>query len=306
MLKARAGLRGLSVASHALSALALQQVRSTPIGYIETVFPTKFVTPRQGSYSACTRARLKITGLPGANVQARDTLAGLEAFSHVWLLFSFHMVGSQPLKPKIKLPRLGGRKLGVFATRSPHRPNPIGLSLVRLDSVGNDFVELSGVDLCDGTPILDIKPYIPVYDCPEEGQVRVPDWIEGAGAPLCTVSFTLAAVDQASELQSHLRLLRGAEELLAAVEDVLGADPRPAYRRQNESGQYDFDIDVMRVYSVFQLVGRSAVEGEDGGILNYGHFTVSKVELRDLSFVPLRQKKIADAGLSLADDSAPP
>lgn len=282
-------LRRLVQAGMALGAGASKSCSFTPVGYIETVFPTKFVTPRQGSYSSCTRARLKISHLPGENVQARDTFAGLAAFSHVWLLFSFHHVDTQPLKPKIKLPRLGGRRMGVFATRSPHRPNPIGLSLVRLDAVLDDTLELSGVDLVDGTPILDLKPYIPAYDAPSDHEVvRVPDWIEGAGAPLCTVEFTPAAVEEANALGSKLRLFRNADELLRAIEDVLGADPRPSYRRQAEHGRYDFECDAVRVSSSFHLIGRSRVEGEDGGIENFGRFTVEKIELREGSSERLR------------------
>lgn len=274
--------RLLSAALVAPAVAGSARISYAPVGYIETVFPSKFVTPRQGSYSACTRARLHVSHLPGENVQARDTLAGLAAFSHVWLLFSFHHVDAQPLKPKIKLPRLGGRRMGVFATRSPHRPNPIGLSLVRLDAVLDDSLELSGVDLVDGTPILDVKPYIPVYDSPAGDEaVRVPDWIEGAGAPLCSVEFTQLAVEQATALGGALRLFRSADELLRAIEDVLGADPRPSYRRQAESGTYEFDCDAVRVSSTFHLIGRSRVEGEDGGIANFGRFTVERVELRE-------------------------
>jgi tRNA-Thr(GGU) m(6)t(6)A37 methyltransferase TsaA len=262
---------------------AVRLVQYTPIGLIETVFPTKFVTPRQGSYSACTRARLHISHLPGANVQGHDALAGLSAFSHLWLLFSFHHVTTQPLKPKIKLPRLGGRRMGVFATRSPHRPNPIGLSLVRLDAVVGDTLELSGVDLCDGTPILDVKPYIPQYDRPDDDMVRVPDWIDGAGAPLCSVDFTPQAIADATAVAPHLRLFRSADELLTAVEDVLAADPRPAYRRLAERGRYDFDCDTVRVSSGFQLIGvaRSADTGADAGPGNHGRFTVERIELRE-------------------------
>jgi tRNA-Thr(GGU) m(6)t(6)A37 methyltransferase TsaA len=264
---------------------AARLIEYQPIGFIETVFPTKFVTPRQGSYSACTRARLRISHLPGENVQARDTFAGLSAFSHLWLLFSFHHVTTQPVKPKIKLPRLGGRRMGVFATRSPHRPNPIGLSLVRLDAVLDDTLELSGVDLCDGTPILDLKPYIPVYDAPSEGDtVRVPDWIEGAGIPICEVDFTQQAITDARDVERHLRLFRNADELLTAVEDVLAADPRPSYRRQDESGRYDFECDQVRVWAAFHLISKPTdANGRDAGIANYGRFTVERIELRDPS-----------------------
>lgn len=104
------------------------------------------------------------------------SLDGLDEFSHVWLLFLFdqNTPGSTP-KAKVYPPRLGGTPTGLFATRSPHRPNPIGLTLCRLDGVKGSRLSLSGVDLVDGTCILDVKPFIPRYDAPM-GDIELPSW----------------------------------------------------------------------------------------------------------------------------------
>ncbi|KAG9486603.1 hypothetical protein GDO78_006791 [Eleutherodactylus coqui] len=92
---------------------------------------------------------------------------GLQQFSHVWILFIFHKNGHLSCKAKVQPPRLDGAKTGVFSTRSPHRPNAIGLTLAKLDKVEGDTVHLSGIDMIQGTPVLDIKPYIADYDSPQ-------------------------------------------------------------------------------------------------------------------------------------------
>ena len=92
------------------------------------------------------------------------SLIGLEGFSHVWLLWVFHADSGVAIKAKVAPPRLGGTRVGVFSTRSPHRPANIGLTLAKVEEVKGDTVTLSGIDLINGTPVLDIKPYIPAYD----------------------------------------------------------------------------------------------------------------------------------------------
>ena len=133
----------------------------TPIGYLESVFLTKNGTPRQGF--ACAAARARLTVSLGAN--SEHYLDGLKDYSHVWLLFLFHDNGGGiGLRAKIQPPMRDGDKTGLFATRSPHRPNPIGLSLCRLDAIDGATLMLSAVDLIHGTPVLDIKPYLPRWD----------------------------------------------------------------------------------------------------------------------------------------------
>ncbi|XP_072039106.1 tRNA (adenine(37)-N6)-methyltransferase-like [Amphiura filiformis] len=138
----------------------------TPIGFIKSCFKSKNGTPRQPS--VCTYSRAKLQILKSAFVCPDHSLEGLEQFSHVWVMFLFHKNGAESFtKAKVKPPRLNGAKVGVFATRSPHRPNPIGLTLAKLDKVQGGTLHLSGVDIIDGTPVLDIKPYVPAYDNPE-------------------------------------------------------------------------------------------------------------------------------------------
>lgn len=137
---------------------ALPELR--PIGLLESCFKEKFGTPRQAGLVSASFARLKLH----ARYAPEHSLEGLEKFSHVWLLSWFHMNTNKSFRPKIHPPRLKGGKIGTFASRSPHRPNPIGLSLARLERVAGDTLYLSGIDLIDGTPILDIKPYLHFSD----------------------------------------------------------------------------------------------------------------------------------------------
>ncbi|XP_071794231.1 tRNA (adenine(37)-N6)-methyltransferase-like [Asterias amurensis] len=137
----------------------------TPIGYIKSCFKSKNGTPRQPS--VCTFSRAKLTILKAAFPNPQHCIQGLDKFSHVWILFVFHKNGGGKFtKAKVKPPRLDGAKVGVFSTRSPHRPNPIGLTLAKLDRIQGDTLHLSGVDIIEGTPVLDIKPYVPSYDNP--------------------------------------------------------------------------------------------------------------------------------------------
>lgn len=131
-----------------------------PIGYINSCFKETFATPRQPSVARCSYATLEI--LP--QFRPQDSLKGLEQFSHLWLIFDFHEVIGTKFVATVHPPRLQGKGMGVFATRSPHRPNNIGLSLVKLDKIEKNILYLSGVDLLDKTPVLDIKPYLPNAD----------------------------------------------------------------------------------------------------------------------------------------------
>ncbi|XP_067886642.1 tRNA (adenine(37)-N6)-methyltransferase [Heterodontus francisci] len=140
-------------------------IRTIPIGYIESCFKAKNGTPRQPTICSLSRAQLRISKTVFNN--AEHSLMGLDQFSHVWIIFVFHKNGHQSYKAKVKPPRLNGLKTGVFSTRSPHRPNTIGLTLAKLDRIEGDTVYLSGIDMIQGTPVLDIKPYIPDYDAPK-------------------------------------------------------------------------------------------------------------------------------------------
>ncbi|XP_039260522.1 tRNA (adenine(37)-N6)-methyltransferase-like [Styela clava] len=144
----------------------METVSLNPICCMRTCFKTKNGTPRQPSISSSTRGQLTIDKSIFTNPE--HSLDGLEEFAYVWVLFSFHLNQNKGVKAKVRPPRLDGAKRGVFATRSPHRPNPIGLTLAKLEKVNGSTLTLSGLDIVDGTPILDIKPYIKQYDFPSE------------------------------------------------------------------------------------------------------------------------------------------
>ncbi|XP_063740358.1 tRNA (adenine(37)-N6)-methyltransferase isoform X2 [Eleginops maclovinus] len=153
--------------SAAASPHALEQgnIQTVPIGYISSCFSVKNGTPRQPTICGPSRAELRIQQSVFNNPE--HALVGLEQYSHVWIIFLFHKNGHLSYKAKVKPPRLNGQKVGVYSTRSPHRPNALGLTLARLDKIDGDTVHLSEIDMIAGTPVLDIKPYIPDYDSPD-------------------------------------------------------------------------------------------------------------------------------------------
>ncbi|KAM5299357.1 tRNA (adenine(37)-N6)-methyltransferase [Ctenodactylus gundi] len=146
-------------------ALETGNLLTEPIGYLESCFSAKNGTPRQPTICSHSRACLRIRKSIFNNPE--HSLMGLEQFSHVWILFVFHKNGHLSYKAKVQPPRLNGAKTGVFSTRSPHRPNAIGLTLAKLEKVEGGAVYLSGIDMIHGTPVLDIKPYIADYDSPQ-------------------------------------------------------------------------------------------------------------------------------------------
>lgn len=122
-------------------------------------------TPRQPTVCGPSRAELHI--LKSVFNNPDHALVGLEQYSHVWIIFLFHKNGHLNYKAKVKPPRLNGQRVGVYSTRSPHRPNALGLTLAKLDKIDGDTIHLSNIDIIAGTPVLDIKPYIPEYDSPD-------------------------------------------------------------------------------------------------------------------------------------------
>lgn len=157
-------LTSASFTTSASSVTALEQgiIQTIPIGYLKSCFSAKNGTPRQPTICSLSRAELHIQRSVFNNPE--HALVGLEQYSHVWIIFIFHKNGHLSAKAKVKPPRLNGQKVGVYSTRSPHRPNALGLTLAKLDKVVGDTIYLSDIDMIDGTPVLDIKPYIPDYD----------------------------------------------------------------------------------------------------------------------------------------------
>ena len=195
-----------------------------PIGYLKSCYPDKFGIPRQAGLVKNVYSELKIR----PNLQPEIALQGLEGFTHVWLQFVFHLNKSARYHAKIHPPRLNGESMGVFATRSPHRPNPIGLSVVELVEIKADGLIFAGVDLVDGTPILDIKPYLPAFESLPEARGG---WMSEVESKNIEVQFT----DEALEILQKWMLQTGRPELKSAIEQVLKQDPRPVIYRGFES-----------------------------------------------------------------------
>ena len=184
------------------------------IGVLESCFQEKFGTPRQPHLVPGSFARLKIY----PEYSPEHSLAGLSEFSHVWLLSWFHLTTNKSFHPKIHPPRLKGGKIGVFASRSPHRPNPVGLSLTKLERVEKDTLYLSGIDLISGTPILDVKPYLPISDIATD---PLSGWVPHNAFPELKVDFSARALKDLEKLDPAG--LRGLPGLIA---DTRRHDPR--------------------------------------------------------------------------------
>ena len=189
------------------------------IAHIRSDFPTKFGIPRQAGLVEELRAEIVFT----QEYRNPEALRGIEGFSHLWLIWEFSEARRDTWSPTVRPPRLGGNtRMGVFATRSPFRPNPLGLSCVRLTAVRETeqgtVLEVAGADLMDGTPIYDIKPYAPYADA-------FPD----VRAGLASTRPDVIPVDFPPEL-----LARVPEAQRAALTGVLAHDPRPRYQDDPE------------------------------------------------------------------------
>ncbi|MGZ3745715.1 MAG: tRNA (N6-threonylcarbamoyladenosine(37)-N6)-methyltransferase TrmO [Pseudobdellovibrionaceae bacterium] len=203
-----------------------------PIGYLQSSYRDKFGTPRQPGLSPHAWSRLKIR----ADLQPEQALQGLEKFSHLWLIFIFHQNKTARYHAKVHPPRLGGESMGVFATRSPHRPNPLGLSLVELVRIEGDSLILAGADLVDETPILDIKPYLPEIEAKPEAKTG---WLEKADKRQIEIEFTPEAEAQLQKWQGrHLD-----KKLREVIIDTLKLDPRPVLYRGYEKEESPYRSD---------------------------------------------------------------
>ena len=191
------------------------------IAHIENDFSTKFGIPRQSGLVNSLRSRIVFA----PEYRNPDAFRGLEDFSHVWLIWEFSQAVRQKWSPTVRPPRLGGNtRMGVFATRSPFRPNPVGLSAVQLEEVvlhGADapYLVVSGADLMNGTPIYDIKPYLPHID-------SHPDARGGFAVPAAEHRLEVVFPEQSLE--------KVPEQLRDGLIEVLAQDPRPSYQHDPE------------------------------------------------------------------------
>lgn len=191
------------------------------IARIHNDFPSKFGIPRQSGLVEALKARVVFE----PDFRSPEAVRGLEGFSHIWLIWQFSQAVREDWSPTVRPPRLGGNaRMGVFATRSPFRPNPIGLSSVRLAGVESTpdlgtVLRVRGADLMDGTPILDIKPYLPYGDCH-------PDAVGG---------FASAPAGAVLEVEIPPSLLAQVpEDRREALIGVLAQDPRPHYQKDSD------------------------------------------------------------------------
>ena len=204
-----------------------------PIAHIHSDFPTKFGIPRQAGLAE----HLTATVVFEPEFRDPEALRGIEGFSHLWLIWEFSAARREEWSPTVRPPRLGGNtRLGVFATRSPFRPNSIGLSCVGLAGVEKTaefgtVLRVKGADLMDGTPIYDVKPYIPYADCH-------PEATEGFTAP---GQDYLLTVDIPAPLLGRVQ-----PDRRAALREVLAQDPRPAYQRDSQR-EYGFGFAGLEV-----------------------------------------------------------
>ena len=197
------------------------------IAHIHTDFPTKFGIPRQSGMIPELKAQIVFE----PQYRNVDALRGLDEFSHIWLIWKFSETERDEWSPTVRPPRLGGNKrMGVFATRSPFRPNPIGLSCVQLDSIewgtpNGTVLHVSGIDLMNGTPIYDIKPYIPYTDCQPDATSGFVD-VDCRDAMHCvSTGTTITTVDFPEHLLQQIP-----PEKRKALLAVLANNPRPAYQ----------------------------------------------------------------------------
>lgn len=208
------------------------------IGIVRSCYTEKFGIPRQPGLVSAAEATLEL--LPPYN--RPEAVKGLEGFSHVWVSFIFHAVKREQWRPTVRPPRLGGNeRLGVFATRSTHRPNPLGLSVVRLAGIdtrdGRVVLKLQGADLLDGTPVVDIKPYIPYVDSIADATAGFAPEPPQAGL---SVEFSDAAKAACERFEADYPGLK------RLITQVLLQDPRPAYQvaQQREYGFSLYDLNV--------------------------------------------------------------
>jgi tRNA-Thr(GGU) m(6)t(6)A37 methyltransferase TsaA len=216
------------------------QFEFKPIGIIHSCFKEKFGIPRQSRLITEAEARLEIL----APYNRAEAFRELADYSHLWILFVFHASVSGDWKPTVRPPRLGGnQRVGVFASRSPVRPNPIGLSVVdllELDLSDNGVnLYLGGVDLLDGTPVLDIKPYLPYVDA-------IPDAKSGYAAVAPGEAIELSYSSAAEQVLSQLPV-EEARQLRQLILGILQNDPRPAYLDESKRSRfgmrlYDFNV----------------------------------------------------------------
>ncbi|PJE80796.1 tRNA (adenine(37)-N6)-methyltransferase [invertebrate metagenome] len=202
------------------------------IGIIHSCYQQKFGIPRQPGLVNASTAQLEL--LPPFNQE--PYIRGIQGFSHLWIHFIFHKTMEEGFKGTVRPPRLGGKqRMGVFATRSTHRPNPLGLSVVALKGVqsgnGKLVLELQGADLLDGTPVIDIKPYLPYADAIPEAR--------GGFAPAPSKTVDVQFSEQALIRCQHYKERTG-KDIINLIRQIVSQDPRPSYLKSTTHRRHGF------------------------------------------------------------------
>lgn len=215
-----------------------EPVQVNQIGHINSPFKSKFAVPRQSGLIKEIHSKIELK----KNFQPEISLQGLERFSHVWLLWSFHLNDNNNFKAKVKPPRLEGNKVGVFSTRSPHRPSPIGMSVVELVEVTEDSIWVKGADLVHNTPIIDIKPYLPEYDSIPEANKG---WLELVKDSIEEVSIEdncKAKLQESFKNITSTKDFSAPDQLISFLSSLIKEDPRPQQQRQGSKEDFILDI----------------------------------------------------------------
>lgn len=250
------------------------------IGTVVSPFTKRMGTPRQGALVPSSRAFVEI-------YVPMETLEGIDQYSHAWIIFEFHantdLVASK--KTKIRPPRGGGIKVGQLASRSPHRPNAIGLSLVKVErlDIHNHRFYVSAIDLVNGTPVYDIKPYVP-WDMPGRFDglpIKTPAWVEGDDS-LSQVAFTAAAESDLNDVLSRQLMAplytdknNGFEGAIETLKQVLAQDPRASRKRgtSTHKSEASYKIAFCQTQLEFRVVdGNVEVIKLDGSSYNDGDY----------------------------------
>lgn len=222
-----------------------------PIAIAHTPFQEKFAIPRQPSLAPAAIGCIEL--LPPYNQE--QALVGLEQVSHVWLLFQFHAISADTQQQlSVRPPRLGGnQKIGVFASRSTHRPNGMGLSVVKIERIEGTKLYVSGLDLLDGTPILDIKPYVPYVDAVPQAYNQIAEH-----AP----STVQVQWQQGAKAQALVHQRRLNQPVVELIEQILQQDPKPAYQQPTPLREYGvklWDLNVKWRYPSATMIEVTAL-----------------------------------------------
>ncbi len=221
-----------------------------PIAFIESCYRDRFAVPRQPLLVQDAWALIRFQ----PSVQPEISLQGLEGYSHLWVLFGFHLNQSSRFHAKVHPPRLKGESIGLFATRTPHRPNPIGLSVVKIKAITREGIEVLGGDFADQTPVYDIKPYLPELEAHPEA---LGGWATEAPKPFLKVEFQDENIKQKILRWGQSIKIENIERLIV---QTLQQDPRPLVYR--EAGKGYKESHAFRLFNGdihFKMVSESIV-----------------------------------------------